>query len=266
MPFTISHVAAVLPVHRPLARLRLFSAAVIGAMVPDFGLFLPIPFFRWQTHSLIGLFTFCLPVGLFAYWLAELLLRPALLEILPNGAYARLRAAPAGPSIERPRDWLAVIVVLLGGAVTHLIWDGFTHENTRGVRMFPVLLDYGPDVNGHPMTVYHWLQYGSSVVGLLIVLAALGVWLSHAHAPTPAPERRLTPGERRAWIAGYCVVPLLAVTAAFGRLLLLSSMPVSTGAKLSVLAIAGMRGSGLSLILVSTLLRLRLAPSPRAQS
>src|SRR5438552_18960993 len=34
-PFTVSHVAAVLPLHKPLRRLGLLSAAAIGAMAPD---------------------------------------------------------------------------------------------------------------------------------------------------------------------------------------------------------------------------------------
>ena len=35
MPFTVSHVAAILPLHKPLRRLGLLSAAAIGAMAPD---------------------------------------------------------------------------------------------------------------------------------------------------------------------------------------------------------------------------------------
>ena len=54
MPFTISHAAAVLPFSRLLARWRLLSAAVIGAMVPDFGLFFPWHMRRFETHSAIG--------------------------------------------------------------------------------------------------------------------------------------------------------------------------------------------------------------------
>ena len=64
MPFTISHAAVVLPFSRLLARWRLLSAVVIGAMVPDFGLFLPWHMPRFETHSAVGLFTFCVPVGM----------------------------------------------------------------------------------------------------------------------------------------------------------------------------------------------------------
>ena len=78
MPFTVSHIAAVLPGYRWFTRANIFSAAVIGSMVPDFGLLAPGFLARWQTHSLEALFTFCLPVGLATYWLTLLLLRPNL--------------------------------------------------------------------------------------------------------------------------------------------------------------------------------------------
>ncbi len=166
MPFTVSHIAAVLPGYRPLTRANVFTAAVIGSMAPDFGVLVPGAIARWQTHSLTALFTFCLPVGLTVYWLTLLLIRPAVLELMPDGAYVRLRASPPPPSIRQPSAWLYAGVALLLGAMTHLIWDAFTHEDARGVRMFPLLTDYGLEISGHPMRLYRWLQYGSSVVGL----------------------------------------------------------------------------------------------------
>ena len=93
MPFTISHIAAVLPGYRVFTRANIFSAAVIGSMVPDFGILLPGAISRMETHSITALCTFCLPVGLMTYWLTLLLIRPAVLEALPNGAYARLHRA-----------------------------------------------------------------------------------------------------------------------------------------------------------------------------
>src|ERR1700722_20391939 len=93
MPITVSHIAAVLPAHRVLSRARLFSAAVIGSMAPDFGLLLPGFFPRWETHSLGALWSFSLPMGLLAFVLTVLLVAPALTEVLPDRAYARLRLA-----------------------------------------------------------------------------------------------------------------------------------------------------------------------------
>jgi hypothetical protein len=259
MPFTVSHVAAVLPVYRQLSRAHVFSAAVIGSMVPDFGLLLPGSFARWQTHSVPALFLFCLPLGMTAYWLTQLLIRPAVLEVLPDGPYARLRAAPPAAPLTQLSAWLSAAAALLLGAVTHLIWDGFTHENARGVRMFPLLTDYGPELSGHPLQLYRWLQHGSSLFGLAVVVAALILWLRHAPAPAEPPVRCIARPERLAWLGAYLLPPLLAVAWAIGHPWLLGRSPLASGWALAWSAIEGMRGLAVSLLAVSVLIRARLA-------
>src|SRR5579862_7336781 len=122
MPFTVSHVAAVVPAYRPLTRAGVFSAAIIGAMVPDFGMLLPGSFARWQTHSLLALFLFCLPVGLFTYALTQTLIKPAVSEVLPDRIYARLRAEHPAVPLRRVSTWLYAALAVLFGALTHLIW------------------------------------------------------------------------------------------------------------------------------------------------
>src|ERR1700675_571689 len=123
MPFTISHAAVVLPFSRILARWRLLSAVVIGAMVPDFGLFFPWRVYRFETHSAVALLTFCLPVGLAAYWAFQYLVKTPLLELLPAGAYARWRPFSAHADLRSLRQWMLAACGVLAGAVTHLVWD-----------------------------------------------------------------------------------------------------------------------------------------------
>ncbi|MGA2024684.1 MAG: DUF4184 family protein [Steroidobacteraceae bacterium] len=273
VPFTVSHVAAVLPGYRRLSRAHVFSAAVIGSMVPDFGfLLLPVSLARWQTHSAVALFTFCLPVGLCAYWLLQLLIKPALLEVLPDRAYVRLRAAHPSQRLSSTSGWLYAAIAVLLGAVTHLIWDGFTHENAHGVRMFPLLDEYGPEIDGHPMQFYNWLQYGSSVIGLMLVAMALALWWQHSPSPSQPPMRALGRSERRFWSGLYILVPLAMAALPLLRIHmslvshLIHVSPVrhlSTGFLRDKIAIALMRGCALSLLLVSALVRTRL-PGRRA--
>jgi len=71
MPYTVSHAAVVLPFSRLLARWQLLSAAVIGATVPDFRVFLPWRMGHVETHSAMSLLIFCLPVGVITYWLFQ---------------------------------------------------------------------------------------------------------------------------------------------------------------------------------------------------
>jgi hypothetical protein len=236
---------------------RLFSAAVIGSMVPDFGFLLwPGSLERWQTHSAAALFTFCLPVGLVTYCLLQWLIKPAVLQILPDRAYQRLSRANPSQSIWSLQGFVYVTIAILVGALTHLIWDGFTHESAHGVLMFPVLDAYGPDLEGHPVQFYRWLQYGSSIIGLLVVIIALSYWWRDTPSPSTRPERALGPLERQVWSWLYVLIP--AALTVWTLLHFPRWVLPRWGIVVGTLAIAAMRGCALSLLLVSALIRIRL--------
>jgi membrane-bound metal-dependent hydrolase YbcI (DUF457 family) len=203
MPFTISHAAVVLPFARLLARWRLLSAVVVGAMVPDFALFLPWRIPRFETHSLGGLFTFCLPAGTAAYWVFQYFIKAPLLEVLPDGAYARWRPYSSPAEFTSLRQWLLVAFGVLAGAVTHLVLDAFTHENARGVRMLP-WLDEPIDIGAHHMPGVRLLQDGGSLIGLVIVLGLVAYGLRRGHDQS-VPERPLRAAERRTWVVAYAL-------------------------------------------------------------
>lgn len=258
MPFTVSHVAAVLPAHRWLSRRGLFTAAVIGSMVPDFGIVLFNEYGRWRTHSVQGLYKFCLPVGLAVFVVTRYLIKPAFVEVLPDGPSARIRAADAA---ERPMtllSWVSIALAIMLGAATHLIWDGFTHEGAPGVRMFPVLDEVGPDIDGHALRVWRLLQYGSSIVGLVAVIAALWVWLRHAASGVHQPlQRALTLNERRVWWLLYLLIPFAYLAVSAARHGTGGYWP-PIGPRLGSLLYLLMRAAAASLVLVSVLLRARL--------
>src|ERR1700733_14317336 len=157
MPYTLSHAAAALPFTRFLLRWRVLSATVIGSMVPDFGYLIPIPLPRGATHSAISLVTFSLPVGLLAYWIFQYLIKTPLLNLLPDRAYMRWRPFATPAAIGVPRQWILAACGVLAGAVSHLAWDAFTHENARGIRMMPELNDLRLDLYGHILQGGHWL-------------------------------------------------------------------------------------------------------------
>jgi hypothetical protein len=179
--------------------------------------------------------------------------------VLSDRAYLRLRAAAPPASITLPGAWLYAAAALLIGAGTHLIWDAFTHENARGVRMFPLLTDYGPELSGHPLHLYTWLQHGSSLIGLAVVVAALVLWLRHAPAPHEPPLRRIRRPERLAWLGAYVLPSLLLVTWLLLRPWPAGQSPFTSGAALGTVAVDGMRCAAASLLLVSILIRARLA-------
>jgi len=259
VPFTVSHIAAVIPGYRVLSRARVFTAAVIGSMVPDFRLLMPNDLVRWQTHSFGALFTFCLPVGLIAYALTLSLIKPATLAVLPNRAYARVMDDDRRTPITAARHALLVVIALLLGALTHLFWDDFTHEDARGVRMFPVLADYGPELKGHPVHIYRWLQYYSSIAGLAVLLIAVIIWWRNAPQPQQLPPRRLGAVERAVWLSLYFLLPIgsMAIYLWHGWAYLVRTSGPS--GIIDTVAIDCIRATVAYLLIVSALLRLRLA-------
>jgi hypothetical protein len=259
MPFTISHVAAVLPFSRWLARWRLLSATIIGSMVPDFGLLMPWRPDRTETHSRIGLLTFCLPVGLATFWVFQRLVKTPLMEVLPDSAYARWRRFGAPATIGDATQWLLAACGVLVGAFSHLTWDAFTHEGALGVRMIPVLDDPVVDIAGHHLAGVRIWQDISSLVGLAVVLAVIAYGLRGGRAAGVPVARSLRPRERYLWISAYVLG-----TAIFGLYFLHHLMHFRSYSTREITlfvascAVAALRGFATALIAVSVFLALRI--------
>jgi Domain of unknown function (DUF4184) len=264
MPFTISHAAAVLPFARPLARWRLLSAAVIGSMVPDFGWFMPWRPARFETHSADALLTFCLPVGLASYWAFQLLMRTPIMELLPPGAYARWHWSKAAANYKSVKQWIFAACGLLAGATTHLVWDAFTHEGGRGVRLLPILEEPVAYIDGHRVKGLQLVQDLNSLIGLIAVVLVIVYGLRPGKAADRALPRRLSARERYAWISAY----VLSAAALSGALLMLRHRPGGSSIPLLVLplssaAIAVLRGLAAALVAVSIALTVRLRHAER---
>jgi hypothetical protein len=258
MPFTIAHVAAVLPFSRYLKPRQLLSAAIVGSMAPDFGVFLPIRLLRSETHTLLALATFILPIGLASYWIFQLIIKPAILAILPDRAYQAAHPFAAEADISSTRAWALAAVGIFFGALTHLAWDTFTHEGARGMRMIPALDELMLGAGGHHVAGQRLLQDVSSVVGFAII----GVWLALAlyrQLPKAPPGPRvLGPRERALWQSLYGVSAVLLSVAA----ILLMHDPEfwrhGISAAATDAAVAALRGLGAALLGVSILLDVRL--------
>jgi hypothetical protein len=256
MPFTISHTAVVLPFARLLARWQLLSAAVIGAMVPDFRIFFPgLP--RVESHSAVALLTFCLPVGLSTYWMFQLLIKTPMVEVLPDGPYARWRPFSAEANVRSPRQWLLAAGGILAGALTHLIWDAFTHDGGRGVRMFPALDDSIIDIGSRHVPAIYVMQDLGSLIGLASVLAMVGYSLRRGRQAA-VPNRPMPSRERLAWMLVYGLVGAI-FSATFYVWAMFGQPPThSIVVHASVSAIASLRGLTAALLSVSLALDFRL--------
>jgi hypothetical protein len=181
VPYPFAHPAAVLPLVRPMGRFAVPSALAIGSIVPDLWHFVPLVD-RAASHSLAGLVWFCLPAGLLVYVLFHVLLKEPLIALISP------RLASFSPRGLPRVAWRAVVVSLLVGALTHLIWDELTHSNSAE----------GPN----------WLQHVNTLAGS----GVLGWWIAAKlrHAAIPAHAPRLSAFSRTSVLIGLLGVALIA--------------------------------------------------------
>ena len=234
MPFTPSHAVVALPfIRTPLVP----AAIAIGAMAPDLPLFVRgLPLHYGRTHDFGWIpATLALALVLLLVWRA--VLRPAVRELSPAwlalrlpgewdaGALGAVRdtLAITGRSEEHaPQRWrvslggmLLLLVSLLLGIVTHIVWDLFTHEGRWGVVLVPALGE-----QWGPLLGVKWLQHGSSFLGLAVIGVWAIVWLVRRH-PSASFARVLPDVVRWVWwlsLPATLVLAWLAGLAAFGPL------------------------------------------------
>ena len=189
MPFTLSHAAAVLPAVRAdgTGRGPLVPAVLVaGSFAPDMTYYAASVLsgameFGDVTHSVPGVFTVDVLIAwaLVGLWL---LVREPLVALLPRARQGRVAAllrwgAPRA-RVRASRGARGSGSAVLG-ALTHVVWDAFTHLDRWGMRLFPVL---GREVAGSPL--YWYLQYGGSAVATVVI----AVFLVHALRRGPVCE------------------------------------------------------------------------------
>lgn len=208
VPFTPSHLVAVLPFW-PLRHWLPFAGLAIGAMVPDIASFFPVIDYA-QSHSPSGIFTTCLPIGVAIFFLFDSLMRRPLVALLPKWFQLRIDTNSRIPTSPQFRQHLFFYVGLASaiavGALTHQIWDAFTHKGRWGTDLIPSLNDSVP-IAGYNVPGYKLFQYGSTVVGLPILALATMFLLRRSDATHPA--QHLSARTRTAILLSLCILPLL---------------------------------------------------------
>jgi hypothetical protein len=199
LPFTLSHAAAVLPAVRTdgTGRGSLVPAVLVaGSFAPDMTYYAASAVsgameFGDVTHSFPGVFT------------VDVLIAWALvgLSLLPRARQGRVSAlVRCGAPRARVRASLAMrwYVSAVLGALTHVVWDAFTHLDRWGMRVFPVL---GREVAGSPL--YWYLQYGGSAVAVVVIAVFVARAVRRAPARVPVGVAALSVRDR--WLAGAVI-------------------------------------------------------------
>jgi hypothetical protein len=171
MPNPLAHPAAAIPFTK--ARL-VFSALVIGSIAPDFGYFFKVGQ-GYFMYTLPGLFLYDLPVGLVLLGLFQLVAKWPLLSLAPIGLQRRLIGPARRFSFGPAKRFGLILLSLVVGSITHILWDSFTHDYGWMVEKFAF---FKTPVAGIPL--YNILQTLSTWTGIGLLIYWFIRWLPKA--------------------------------------------------------------------------------------
>lgn len=159
MPWTFSHPAVVFPIKQAkYFRWLSLPALILGSLSPD--LFYSLTWYKAASmaHDSIGWFYAGLPLCLLVYWLTQKM-APVLNRMSPFTIHTMNKLTI--------RQTLVVFISLYIGALTHIMWDSFTHESGAFVREISFLqMKLFAMSDSQEIAFYKLLQHLSSAGGL----------------------------------------------------------------------------------------------------
>lgn len=172
MPFTFSHPAIILPLKYLPKSWFSFTALVIGSLTPDFEYFLRMKVKSDYSHTFNGIFWFDLPLAFLLTFAFHNVVRNLLFQNLPAIIKNRvLIFTDFDWNNYFKKNWLTVLISLLIGIFSHILWDGFTHEHGYFVNQI--------DISKNTLLIFKteipfWkiAQHSSTFIGSIIILIA----------------------------------------------------------------------------------------------
>lgn len=139
-------------------------------MIPDFQYFIWMKLNGRFSHTLEGVFLFDLPVAVIVLFIFHFLIKKPLIDNLPAWFCGRLQPLKSFNFWEYvKRHPIGLIVCILIGVASHLVWDGFTHNDGMFIELFPGLLRIAHCSMLPDLAVYRYLQHISSMIGAVII-------------------------------------------------------------------------------------------------
>ena len=149
------------------------TGLIIGSVAPDFEKFMRMRAYDNYSHTWESIFYFNLPLSILLSFLFHMLVRNTLIDNLPAFLQERLVKYK---SFDWPTHfknyYLIIILSILAGALSHILWDAFTHNDGRFVKWMPFLKDV-LYMGSFKMTVYDFLQMLTSFIGAIVIIVAL---------------------------------------------------------------------------------------------
>ncbi|MDQ6902868.1 MAG: DUF4184 family protein [Bacteroidota bacterium] len=173
MPFTFSHPAIVLPATYLNKKWYSITALIVGSMIPDFEYFIRMRDLSKYSHTWTGLLWFDIPLALLVIFIFHNVVRNSLIDHLPfslNVRFSKFEEFKWNKYFQE--NIIVVLVSLIVGIASHLLWDDFTHEGGFFVESIP-FLRMQINVFNHMAPLFVILQYGCSVLGGIVVMMAV---------------------------------------------------------------------------------------------
>ncbi|WP_276540120.1 DUF4184 family protein [Paenibacillus dendritiformis] len=177
MPYTLAHPLYAAPLKLLQPKYLSLTGIILGSMAPDFEFFIALEPYQTIGHSTLGLFLYAIPLSLLLAVLFHYLIKDPLARHLPSiWDLDRKAQGLARPwRVSGIRGWTVFLISVIIGFYAHVLLDGFTHETGIFVGLYPLLQQH---IMGTP--VYKLLQYGLSIIGLLVEGIILVLLLSKA--------------------------------------------------------------------------------------
>jgi hypothetical protein len=201
------------------------SALLVGCFAPDFAYFMFIKPFGLLSHSLKGMFLIDLPLSLVALWLFHAFVKQPSMMLLPKAFRARLKPSESGFSFWPPARLALIVISILIGTATHILWDSFTHWFYWPYRHWSFLsyVVHVPVAGNMPM--YGALQYASTLYGLVFIAVWILAWYRVTEPVQLPAAEPYTPAQIRVIIF---VTPAVALAGGILRAYLVLGAPKMT--------------------------------------
>ncbi|HEQ1857029.1 TPA: DUF4184 family protein [Providencia alcalifaciens] len=164
MPWTFSHPAVVFPIkHSFLGKWLSLPAMILGSLSPDllysFGLYQ----LASEAHHVVGWLSIGLPLCFIIYAIILKLAAP-LSTVIPFVIKKSPRWSIRDIGI---RNIAILAISFFIGALTHIVWDSFTHDTGTMVRSWSFLQFNLSMTDKQEIAIYKILQHSGSLLGLL---------------------------------------------------------------------------------------------------
>jgi hypothetical protein len=173
MPFTFSHPAIILPLQYLPKKWFSLTGLIIGSLIPDFEYFVRMRVQSNYSHTLYGIFWFDLPLAIILSFIFHNIVRNQLFYNLPGNIRSRILIfTDFNWNNYFKTNWIIVIISILIGVISHLFWDGFTHnhgyfvEHISELRNLVIFFD-------KKVPVLKIAQHLSTFIGGIIILFAI---------------------------------------------------------------------------------------------